>query len=100
MPKFNLDALPEKISVKIKRTQEGNFVAELPDLENVFTQAENLEMLDYGVNDLIMAYFDVPKEIQKFIWYEKPDDKSEADKINVPLQFQMWVPRNFQRKWQ
>ncbi|MDP3982867.1 MAG: hypothetical protein Q8Q65_02195 [bacterium] len=100
MPKFDLDKLPEKISVKIERTQEGNFIAELPELENVFTQAENLEVLNYGINDLIMAYFDVPKNVQKFIWYEKPDKRSEADKINVALEFQMWVPRNLQKKWQ
>ncbi len=98
MPNFNLDDLPQTILVKIERTPEGNFIAELPELKKVFTQAENLELLDSAINDLIMSYFDVPKKYQSAIWYKKTESKSEADKINVPLHFQILVPRDFQHK--
>ena len=100
MPKFDLDKLPQKILVKLERTKEGNFIAELPELDSMFTQAENLEMLDYSINDLIMAYFDVPKETQKFIWYKEIESKSEADKIKTPMHFQILVPRNNSSRWQ
>lgn|SRR3990167_11299553 len=100
MPKFNLNKLPQTIKVKIERTSEGNFIAELPEYDEVFTQAENLEQLDYNINDLIMSYFDVPRGYHNLIWYKPRESKSEADKIKAPLHFQMLLLRGFDKKWQ
>lgn len=94
MPKFDLDKLPQKVLVKFERTPGGNLIAELPSLGGVFTQAENLEMLNFSINDLIMGFFDVPKKIQECIWYKKIDGKSEADTIKAPMHFQIFVPRH------
>lgn len=95
MLKYDISKLPQKILVNIEHTPEGNYIAELPELGGVFTQAENLEMLDFGINDLIMAYFDVPKEIQDLIWYKKTEPKSEAVNISAPLHFQILMPPKF-----
>ena len=100
MPKFDLNKLPQTITVKIAKTVEGNFIAELPEYEEVFTQASNLEQLDFNVNDLIMAYFDVPREYHNFIWYRPKESKSETDKIKTPLHFQMLLAKNLPSQWQ
>ncbi len=99
MPRFDLDKLPQTILVNIERTQEGNFIAELPELKSVFTQAENLELLDSCINDLIMSYFDVPKQYHNSIWYKKTEDKSEAESIKAPLHFQILLAPNLPNSW-
>ena len=100
MTKFDLNKLPQTITVKIAKTVEGNFIAELPDYEEVFTQASNWEQLDFNVNDLIMVYFDVPKEYHHYIWYRPKESKSEADKIKTPLHFQILLAKNLPNRWQ
>lgn len=100
MPKFDLNKLPQTITVKIAKTAEGNYIAELPEYKEVFTQASNLEQLDFNVNDLIMAYFDVPKEYHNYIWYRQKESKSEVDKIKASLHFQMLLAKNLSARWQ
>lgn len=101
MPKFDLNTLPQVIKVRIIKTKEGNYIAELQEYGNVFTQAEGLEQLDFNVNDLIRAYFDVPKEYHKYIWYKPEEEiRSEADTIKVPLNFQILLAKNFHPQWQ
>lgn len=99
MPKFDLNKLPQTITVKITKTVEGNFIAELTEYQEIFTQADNLEQLDSNVNDLIMTYFDVPKEYHNYIWYRQKESKSEVDKIKAPLHFQMLLARNLSNQW-
>jgi len=99
MPKFNLDKLPQTIKVKIEKTSEGKFIAELSDLQEIFTQADNLELLEFSVNDLIRAYFDVPKEYQPMVWYKPSETKSEADTIKTSSHYQILLAKNFHHQW-
>ena len=100
MPKFDLSNLPQKILVRIQKTPEGNYIAELPDHGNVFTQVSSLEELDYNINDLVMAYFDVPPKYHHLIWYRRIEEKSEADAIKAPLHFQILLAKNLASRWQ
>lgn len=103
MSGFNLDELPRIIKVRIIKTPEGNLIADLPEYENVFTQAESIEQLDFNINDLILAYFDVPKKYHKDIWYKPVKQvSSEAELIeNTPIPFQILLSQHyFDPKWQ
>ena len=54
----DLAVLPKQVKVKILK--EGKvFIAELEEL-NAFTEADSLADLDFMINDLIFAAFDVP----------------------------------------
>lgn len=98
---FSLEKLPRIIKVNITKTEAGNFIAEFPEYENVFTQTESLEQLDFNINDLVRAYFDVPKKYHKDIWYRPVKEiRSEADTIKVPLNFQILLAKNFSARWQ
>lgn len=95
-----LKKLPNVIKVKIVKTPSGNYIAELPEYDNVFTQAETKDILEFNINDLIMAYFDVPKKYQNQIWY-RPIKKpvSETESIKVPLNFQFFIAKSFSIQW-
>ncbi len=66
--------LPKTIKVKIKKLPKGKFFAELIDY-GVFTEAENENELDALINDLIYTYFDIPKQLQKEVYYKPKEDK-------------------------
>jgi len=73
-PTFDVTNLPEVVKVKIVRGESGVFIAELPEYD-VFTEADTLAELDFFINDLIYALFDIPKVWQGKIRYmpiEKP----------------------------
>jgi len=91
-----LEKLPNIIKVNIIKTASGNYIAELPEYGDVFTQADCLDQLDFNINDLIMAYFDIPKRYQNKIWY-KPTKRStsEAESIRAPLSFQFFIAKSF-----
>ena len=99
MPKFSLNKLPQRISVRILKTAEGNYIAELPEYDGVFTQASSLEELNYNINDLVMTYFDVPRKYHHLIWYRPIEKRSEADSIRAPLHFQILLARNLLSQW-
>lgn len=79
--------LPKEINIKITRTEEGNYFAELLDY-NAFTQAKSFEELPYLVNDLIYTYFDVPKKLQEYIWYhpKREDPLTRVENVSLPYQ--------------
>ena len=62
--------LPSKIKVRITSGSSGRFIAELPEY-GIHTEADSQSGLDYMINDLIYAYFDVPKKYWGRIWYRK-----------------------------
>mgnify|MGYP001568530031 CR=1 FL=1 len=66
-----LPKLPDKIQVDVTKGESGVLLARLPTFD-VFTEADNLNELFIQVNDLINAYFDVPKEYQDKICYMPP----------------------------
>jgi predicted RNase H-like HicB family nuclease len=100
MKDFKLDQLPQKIKVYIVKTQEGNYIAELSEYEKVFTQADSLEQLDFNINDLIRAYFDIPQKYHNDIWYRPIEDlPSEADNIKIPAEFQILQSQRSVSQW-
>lgn len=58
------EQLPEVLDVKVSRNPKtGIWLAHIKGLE-VFTEADDLIGLIYNVNDLIYAFFDIPKKMQ------------------------------------
>ena len=67
-----LEQLPAELDVKVSRNPKtGIWIAQIKNLD-VFTEAEDLIGLIYNVNDLIYAFFDIPKKLQHKVWYMAP----------------------------
>lgn len=67
-----LEQLPEELDVTVSRNPEtGIWLAKIKDLD-IFTEADDLIGLIYNVNDLIYAFFDIPKKLQHQVWYMPP----------------------------
>ena len=67
-----LEQLPEQLDVKLSRNPKtGIWIASIKNLD-VFTEADDLIGLIYNVNDLIYAFFDIPKKLQNKVWYIPP----------------------------
>jgi len=64
--------LPQVINTRIVKVSSRGYVAELLEY-GVHTEADSLEELDYMVNDLIYAYFDVPKAFWGRVRYERKE---------------------------
>ena len=58
------DLLPERITVHIKKTEEG-FYAKILELENCYTQADSFVELVEMINDAVFSYLDIPEEHQE-----------------------------------
>ncbi len=54
--------VPEKVRVVILRGESGAYIAEFPDLD-VHTEADSPAELEFMINDLLYAYFEVPKHL-------------------------------------
>ncbi len=81
--------LPQSVKVKIFQGKSGAYIAELPEYE-IFTEADSSFELDFLINDLIYAYFDVPKEIQKFIRYV-PKQQEKKTSLEDIFMFQQFI---------
>ena len=55
--------IPEKINFQFESTDDGWIVATSPDLPGFITEAKNPQELYKMINDGILTYFDVPKEL-------------------------------------
>lgn len=67
-----LEQLPEQLDVKVSRNPKtGIWMANINNLD-IFTEANDLIGLIYNVNDLIYAFFDIPKNLQHEVWYIPP----------------------------
>jgi len=82
--------LPTKIKVKIVRGSSGSYVAELPEYD-IHTESDSESGLDYMINDLIYAYFDVPRSLWGKVWYKeiKTDSKVDLQKL---LLYRQYIP--------
>lgn len=74
--KLELPQLPSNIQVDIMKGESGILLAKLPAYD-VFTEADSLNELFGQVNDLIYAYFEVPKKFQDRIRYIPPREVQE-----------------------
>ncbi len=53
--------IPRALNIQIRLTEEGWFVATIPELPGLVTQARSQQELLEMVNDAVLTYFDVPK---------------------------------------
>lgn len=70
--------LPRVIKVKIVKGDSGVFIADLYE-HGIHTEAVSLVELDAMVNDLIYAYFDVPKEFWGIVRYQRKELKTVSE---------------------
>lgn len=90
MSQKKLFKLPKVIKVKIIKTKEGIFIAELPQYD-IFTEGESLFELDYLINDLIYTFFDVPKKYHGKIVYRRViKRKKDLEELNIPIAFKVF----------
>lgn len=86
MKKASLPELPKQIKVKLKKTRSGVFFAELSEYD-VFTEADNPVQLFLNVNDLIYAFFDIPKKFQGKIFYAPQPPLKHVQKAHTSIPF-------------
>ena len=86
--------LPLIIKVRISKGKSGYFLAELPEY-SIHTEADSLSGLDFMINDLVYAYFNVSKKYWGKIWYRKKELKSkpQAD-LSKLLLYQQFIASN------
>lgn len=59
--------LPEKIAVRVHRSQDGGFSAEVVSYSGVFTQGDTFSELIEMINDAVYTYFEIPKNVISFM---------------------------------
>lgn len=52
--------MPESLNVVVRVDENGWFVAHVPELQGLVTQARGMDELVAMVNDAALCYFDVP----------------------------------------
>ena len=60
--------VPRTLNLQIRLTQDGWFVATVPELPGLITQAQSQHELLDMVNDAVLTYFDVPKRQADIIY--------------------------------
>lgn len=58
---------PSEVSVSIKRSEDGGFVAEITTFPGCFTQADSFSELIENVNDAVLTYFEIPEKYLKLM---------------------------------
>lgn len=58
---------PKEIAVKIHRSEDGGFIAEVSTFPGVITEADTFSELIEMVNDAVRTYFEVPKKYISFV---------------------------------
>lgn len=53
--------IPRTLNIQVRLTGDGWFVATVPQLPGLVTQAQSQQELLAMVNDAVLTYFDVPK---------------------------------------
>lgn len=81
---MTLPTLPKSIQIDVNKGESGVLLARLPKYD-VFTEADNLNELFFQVNDLIYAFFDVPKQYQEKICYI-PAKSIQEDLVRIAEQ--------------
>ena len=60
--------IPRTLNLQIRFTQDGWFIATVPELPGLVTQARSQQELLDMVNDAVLTYFDVPKREADFVY--------------------------------
>jgi len=74
--------LPRSVQVRIKHNvKTGACFAYLSEYD-IFTEADSWMELQFNINDLIYTYFEIPKSLQKKVYYMPKQDQKQV-KTNV-----------------
>lgn len=73
---------PQSINVKVSRSEDGGFVAEILTIPGCVTEGDTLSELVEMVNDCVKTYFNVPKKFFQYIPTYLPP-VSVAQKLDV-----------------
>ncbi|MBU0569262.1 hypothetical protein KKB40_00580 [Patescibacteria group bacterium] len=86
--------LPPVVKVRISKGKSGSFLAELPEY-GIHTESDSISGLDFMINDLVYAYFDVPEKYWGKIWYRKKElkPKPQVD-LKKLLLYQQFIASN------
>ena len=58
---------PPEIEVRIRRSEDGGFIAETLTFPGVITEADTFSELIEMINDAVMSYFEVPGKYAPFV---------------------------------
>ena len=58
---------PAEIEVRVRRSADGGFVAEILTFPGIITEAETFSELIEMINDAVMNYFEVPEKYAPFV---------------------------------
>ena len=58
---------PNEIEVKVRRSIDGGFCAEVLTFPRVITEADTLTELIEMVNDAVLNYFEIPEKYSSFV---------------------------------
>lgn len=58
---------PAEIKVRVRRSEDGGFVAEVATFSGVITEADTFSELIEMINDAVMSYFEVPAKYAPFL---------------------------------
>lgn len=58
---------PAEIEVRIRRSEDGGFVAEVGTFPGVITESDTFSELIEMINDAVMSYFEVPAKFASFV---------------------------------
>lgn len=58
---------PKEITVRVRRSEDGGFCAEIRAYPGCFTEGDTFSELIEMINDAMMTYFEVPKKYSSFM---------------------------------
>jgi|SRR3989338_5024971 len=73
---------PREVVVKILRSEDGGFAAEIIEFPRCYTEADTFAELIEMINDAMIAYFEVPEKYASYMSTYLPTIKT-AQKFNV-----------------
>ena len=75
---------PDKLEVKISKSEDGGFIAEVVNLPGCITQAETGQELYEMINDAICTYLDIPEHYIPYVPNFVPPEK-ERKELNIKI---------------
>ena len=83
---YRLRALfPDKVGVRVRRSKDGGFSAEVTAFPGVFTEADTFSELMGMINDAVMTYFEVPAKYVSFMPNYIPPLKTAQEFCAFPV---------------
>ena len=79
---------PDKISVSVKSSKDGGYIAFIDDLPGCVTQAENGKELFEMVNAALYTYFEIPNHYQPYMPIFFPSEELRKQlNITIPEKY-------------